>query len=200
MLIYVVPRINLASLEHYINNLDHTFTVIGISESWFKEHNVDKYGIEGYNGVHTFRPIRCGGGVSIFVFGANRPVLSEYAHRNNFYWNWQRANRKGQNVIIGVIYIPPDTDIKIFNEYISELLDKMKSESKCIACHGDYNISLLNSDCHGPTQEFADLMYSCSLFPCITKPTRVTSKTASLIDNIFCDDTVENQDVFTGIL
>ena len=25
---------NLASLEH--NNLDHTFTVIGISESWFK--------------------------------------------------------------------------------------------------------------------------------------------------------------------
>ena len=58
---------NLTSLERYINNLDHNFTVIGISESWFKEHNVDRYGIEGYNGVHTFRPIRSGGGVSIFV-------------------------------------------------------------------------------------------------------------------------------------
>ena len=58
---------NLASLEHYINNLDHTFTVIGISESWLKEHSVDRYGIEGYNGVHTFRPIRSGGGVLIFV-------------------------------------------------------------------------------------------------------------------------------------
>ena len=46
-------------------------------------------------------------------------------------------------------------------------------------------------------------MYSCSLFQCITKPTRVTSKTASLIDNIFCNnivDNLENQDVFTGIL
>ena len=99
-----------------------------------------------------------------------------------------------------MIYRPPDADIKVFNEYVSELLDKIRSENKCVACLGDYNISLLNSDCHGPTQEFADLMYSYSLFPCITKPTRVTSKTASLIDNIFCNDIVDNQDVFTGIL
>ena len=108
--------------------------------------------------------------------------------------------RKDKNVIIGVIYRPPDRDIKVFNEYVSELLDKIRSENKCVACLGDYNISLLNSDCHGPTQEFADLMYSYSLFPCITKPTRVTSKTASLIDNIFFNDIVDNLDVFTGIL
>ena len=99
-----------------------------------------------------------------------------------------------------MIYRPPDTDIKISNEYISELLDKMKSESEYISCLGDYDISLLNSDCHGPTHEFANLMYSCSLFPCFKKPTRATSKTASLRDNIFCNDIVENQDVFIGIL
>ena len=63
---------------------------------------------------------------------------------------------KDKNVIVGVIYRPPDTDIKIFNEYASELLDKNRSENKCVACLGDYNISLLNSDCHGPTQEFAE--------------------------------------------
>ena len=80
---------------------------------------------------------------------------------------------KDTNVIIGVIYRSHDTDTKVFNEYVSELLDKIRSENKCVACLGDYNISLLNSDCHGPTQEFADLMYSYSLFQCITKPTRV---------------------------
>ena len=37
-------------------------------------------------------------------------------------------------------------------------------------------------------------------FPCITKLTRVISKTASLIDNIFCNNIVDNQHVFTGIL
>ena len=82
--------------------------------------------------------------------------------------------RKDKNLIIGVIYRPPDTDIKVFNEYVSELLDKIRSENKCVACLGDYNISLLNSDCHGPTQEFSDLIYTYFLFPCITKPTRVT--------------------------
>ena len=58
---------NLASLEQYITNWDHNFSATGISESWFKEHNVDRYDIECYNGVHTFRPIRSGGGVSIFA-------------------------------------------------------------------------------------------------------------------------------------
>ena len=58
----------------------------------------------------------------------------------------------------------------------------------------------MNYDTHGPTQEFADLMYSHSLFPCITKPTRVTAKSASLIDNIFCNNDVNNDDVFNGIL
>ena len=43
-------------------------------------------------------------------------------------------------------------------------------------------------------------MYSHSLFPCITKPTRVTAKTASLIDNIFSNDIVDNQSAIAGIL
>ena len=58
---------NLASLEQYITNLDHNFNVICVSESWWKEHNVDRYGIQCDNGAHTFRPIRSSGGVSIFV-------------------------------------------------------------------------------------------------------------------------------------
>ena len=67
---------------------------------------------------------------------------------------------KGKTVIIGIIYRHPDTDIKIFNEYALDLLDKIRSEYKCVACLSDYDISLLNSDCHWPTQEFAELMYS----------------------------------------
>ena len=63
-----------------------------------------------------------------------------------------------------------------------------------------YNISLLKYDTHGPTQEFADLLYSHSLLPCITKPTRVTAKSASLIDNIFCNSVLYDDHAFTVIL
>ena len=45
----------------------------------------------------------------------------------------------------------------------------------------------VNEDIHAPTtDEFIDMLSSYSLlYPSITKPTRFTSKTATLIDNIF---------------
>ena len=100
---------NLASLEQHINNLDHNFSVIGISESWFKEHNDDRYGIECYNGVHTFRPIRSGGGVSIFVQNSieylgriDLPYLNTQMETIFIECNKEQI-RKDKNVIIGVI-------------------------------------------------------------------------------------------------
>ena len=138
---------NLASLEKYINNLDHNLTQIGISEPWFKEHNVDRYGIEGCNGVDTFRPIRSGG-VSIFVqnsitfFCANRPLLSEYSYGKFFNYINKEQIGKDKTVTIGAIYRPPDTDIKVFNEYISELLDRIRSKNICVACLGNHIIHI----------------------------------------------------------
>ena len=60
---------------------------------------------------------------------------------------------------------------------------------------GDYNINLLNVHTHIPTADLIDMMYS---FPLITKPTRVTSNNATLIDNIFCND-VACLDMMNGI-
>ena len=65
---------------------------------------------------------------------------------------------------------------------------------------GDYNINLLNVDKHAPIQDFADAMFSHSFFPVITKPTRVTDKSATLIDNIFYNNYVENSSSWAGIL
>ena len=43
----------------------------------------------------------------------------------------------------------------------------------------------LNEDVHTLTNEFLNSMSSYSLYPSITKPTRITSTSATLIDNIF---------------
>ena len=197
---------NLGSLENYLEALDHNFTAIGISESWLKEYNVDRHVLDGYKAVHKYRPLRSGGGVSIFIQESLEYFTREdLCHQNNsiesvFIEIDKTQLGKDKNVIIGVVYRPPNGDIDLFNTYMSELLSKIKSERKYVSCLGDYNISLLNYDTHGPTQEFADLMYSHSLFPCITKPTRVTAKSASLIDNIFCNNDLNDDNGFTGIL
>ena len=51
--------------------------------------------------------------------------------------------------------------------------------------NGDYNIDLLKHSTHNPTSEFLDLMFFNSFIQLIGTPTRVTHKTATLIDNIF---------------
>ena len=41
-----------------------------------------------------------------------------------------------KNVIIGVIYRPPNTDIEIFNEYLWNILDKVGHEKKTVIYRG----------------------------------------------------------------
>ena len=42
----------------------------------------------------------------------------------------------------------------------------------------------MNHHKHDKTSEFLDIMFSRAFFPLISRPTRITSNTASLIDNI----------------
>ena len=53
---------------------------------------------------------------------------------------------------------------------------------------GDWNLNLMNHSCHQATGEFLHLMFSRMFFPLITRPTRITSPKASLIDNIFTNE------------
>ena len=50
---------------------------------------------------------------------------------------------------------------------------------------GDFNLDLLKLDINDYTNNFISPMFSSSFYHLITKPTRITGKTATLIDNIF---------------
>lgn len=56
----------------------------------------------------------------------------------------------------------------------------------------------MNYHCHQSTSEFLDIMYANMLFPLITRPTRITSHTATLVDNIFTNQ--PNNYLFGGLL
>ena len=101
------------------------------------------------------------------------------------------------DVIIGVIYRPPDTDINSFVAIITDILSVIKAERKTCYLLGDFNINLINVSNHMPTAEFLEVMYSHAFNPLITKPTRVTGNTATLIDNIF---TNSSRNSFNGII
>ena len=69
-------------------------------------------------------------------------------------------------------------------KYLNNLLDKVSKEQKSVFLLGDFNVSLLNYNDHNPTNEFLDSFASNSY---ILQPTRLTSHSKTLIDNIFCN-------------
>ena len=60
-----------------------------------------------------------------------------------------------------------------------------KEKNKEIILGMDHNLDLLKSSTHHETQEFIDANFDNSILPCITRPTRITKSSVTLIDNIF---------------
>ena len=100
-------------------------------------------------------------------------------------------DRTHKNTIVICIYKHPNLSVADFNEdYLQHLLDKLSYERKNIILLGDFNIDLLHYETDYQTRNFLDKMYSNSLAPKITIPTRLTTHSKTLIDNIFDTNTV----------
>ena len=98
--------------------------------------------------------------------------------------------KKGQNVLCCCAYRHPNTEIDKFNKYINRVMAKISKENNLIFCMGDFNVNLLNYNAHTHTNDFLNTMISHYLLPCILHPTRVTDHSATVIDNIFSNNTV----------
>ena len=87
---------------------------------------------------------------------------------------------------MGSIYRPPNTSPKDFDYQYKELMKTLaKEKNKEIILGMDHNLDLLKSNNHMETQKFIDTNFDTNLLPCITRPTRITKSTATLIDNVF---------------
>ena len=61
----------------------------------------------------------------------------------------------------------------------------MTNDNKKLFLVGDFNIDLLKVDLDPPTTNFFDIITSNLLVPHIIHPTRITSSTRTLINNIY---------------
>ena len=158
--------------------------------TWLHDGNCDLYELSSYVFVERHRHTRKGGGVGIFI----KNDVS-FQDRNNSYSIHdvfesifieidKHVFNKNSNIVIGVIYRPPNTDINCYNESLNVILEKLKNENKLCFFMDDYNINLLNSEKHYPTSDFVELMHSYSFLSLINRPTRITATSATLIDNI----------------
>ena len=95
---------------------------------------------------------------------------------------------RGRSIIVSVIYRPPDRNLDLFLQQFNELMLKISRENKICYLMGDFNLNLMNHQSGPKTGEFLDSIYSNMFQPLISRPTRITSYTETLIDNIFTNN------------
>ena len=132
-----IPK-NFNNFLTYLETLQYQFSVIGISETWLKDHNVNCYFIDGYKSEHNYRKEKAGGGVSLFVksyidYIIRNDLTVMNSHIETLFIELPKCNISDKNVIIGVIYRPPNSQnsqIDLFNETMNNILDKLRTENK----------------------------------------------------------------------
>ena len=202
-------HLNIRSLQNKIDELSTLlstlnikFSVVGITETWLRDSSPG-VSIDGYNFVYKNRLARSGGGVGLYVSDN-----LDYRIRTDICANEDEVMESlfieiirphERNVIVGIIYRPPDQNVNDFVSRMNDVLGEISRDNKTCYLMGDFNLNLLNNENHNATGEFLDGLYSHLFFPLITLPSRITSHTASLIDNIFSNH-VEHSYLRSGLL
>jgi len=192
---------NLAGIKHCLNELERKFTVIAISETWLDDEQIDAIGIEGYEMFSVHRTQSKGGGAALFI---DKMYKCKVVSNKSFVMEnimecvtVEIEREKERNIQISCMYRKPGSCIDTFREKIEELYNRHNNKKILFVC-GDFNVDLLNPQQHNSTTEFINSMYSNSLYPTITRPTRITTHSATLIDNIFTN--VIDRPVSSGLI
>ena len=96
------------------------------------------------------------------------------------------------NCIVGIVYRRPNTNPRDFLVKFHNILDKIKTEKKRCYIMGDINLDLLKWDTNAVVSDLIAICSSKMFFNTITKPTRVTANSATLIDHIWSNDILHN--------
>ena len=136
-----------------------------------------------------------GGGVGILI--ANqlqwRTRKDLTLHIQNFENLTIEVKTDKEILLLSTIYRPPNTPEREFLKNYKRFLGKFtKNQLDHLIIGLDHNMDFLKSHIHTPTKNFIDLNLEHSLLPAITKPTRITRTTATLIDNILLGRIYQN--------
>ena len=77
---------------------------------------------------------------------------------------------------------------KFNNDFMNTLFDKLTEENKPSVISGDFNLNLIKYTQNRGVNQFLENILSNNFIPHITLPTKVTEKSATLIDNIFTNN------------
>ena len=164
------------------------FNYLIITETWLdSSNNLHDFEIDGYHTpIVQNRENKVGGGVLIYFhknfsqFRIRKDLCFKNQHNNCLTAEYTLNNERR---LITVCYRSPSSDNNIceFNQSLQNIIQKCNVKTTIT---GDFNLNLLNYQSHKETADYYDLLTANAFKLLITKPTRISSNTASIIDHI----------------
>ena len=176
----------LKSLLNDIKN-DIRVDVAMLVETWLNKNNGKRVKIAGYQFYGFHRKHKKGGGVGFLISQELQCRIRKDLCLNvpDFESMALEIRTNNDSLFACTIYRPPNSKEKEFIKHYRKLLGKFRDTQLDKLIIGlDHNLDLKHHTRHPPTKEFIDINLDNNLMPTITKPTRITRTSATLIDNI----------------
>lgn len=195
-------RKNFEQLTDQLNNSSICFYVITLTETWLDENSsISDYALPGYHPpIIQNREDRSGGGVLIYL----RQDFKSFKQCNNLCFSDNHnnfltieASKNNKTYCISACYRSPSSDNTAFFMKFEKVVVNLKTKNSVIT--GDFNVNLLNVNYHEPIENFYNFLISNSFKPVITKPTRITDNSCTLIDHIWIND-LTNDPILSKIM
>ena len=176
-----------ALIEFLNNKLEQKADIIMINETWLNNHSPPLPPIPGYKFVGKPRANRKGGGLGFLI---RDDVI--FRRKENLEIN----SKTFENIVIEIKcktnlllcsgYRPPNTDLPEFLTSYNKMVNNLEASKHSESIIGiDHNLDFIKQHLHNPTKMFIELNIDSNMLPTITRPTRITNTSATLIDNLF---------------
>ena len=196
----ILVHLNIRSLHKNFDNL-HEFVsllpfkpdVIFLSESRINQllKNIQ---LQRYNFLNA-TPGKKAGGETVYLsttFNFTQ-VISFQVYGTESIWLKIWNNNSTKTILIGSIYQHPTKDSNKFLDDFSDCMKKLADEKKMFYIIGDINIDINRTNQNSPQADrYMQVITTNGAFSLITKPTRVTDKTTTVIDHIITNDTAHS--------
>ena len=179
---------NLTLLNDMLYSIDSRPDIIAVTETRLNSNSISNVDLPNYNFFHADSPTPAGG-TAIYTKDTlktiPRPELKIDLPLVESCWVEIDPCNNKKHIMIGCIYKHPSANVDEFSKVLDEFLKQLNMNKYEVYILGDMNIDLFKHHTHLPTGRYLDMLYSHNLLPVITKPTRITSHTATLIDHIY---------------
>ena len=183
--------------------LNHSFDIIALSETWITDDDIiSSFDIDGYKAIYQNRVGRERGGVCMYIkkecFNFDHSKPHSYSDIYNHILTIKlipmsqsdkpRYKNTHNSKLVTVCYRSPDSNNNTFIENLTPIMTDIHRQNKPSYILGDMNYNILNINHHQPTQDYYSLLTAFMYKQIITKPTRITDTTATVIDHIWHND------------